>query len=1266
MDSLKVVLIANRGEIAVRIIKTAKRLGVKTIAIYTEPDSASSHVSEADEAYLLEGEATKAYLDENQIIAIAKRTGTNAIIPGYGFLSENTEFAGTVLRNGIQFVGPSSESIESFGLKHTARELAIKAGVPIVPGTRELLQTEEEAVSAANELGYPIMLKATAGGGGMGLLTCENEQEVRASFQTVQSRGAALFKNAGVFMEKFYPAAHHIEVQVFGNGLGKVIAVGERECSVQRRHQKVIEEAPSPFVQFKHPELRKKLTSAAVRLASSINYASAGTIEYLVDDETGDFFFLEMNTRLQVEHGITEMCYGVDLVELMLLQADAQIAGKGGIDAEKLDALEAGFSEPKGHAIEVRVYAENPARNYAPAPGLLQGVSWHCLAGTRVDTWVRAGITVSPSYDPLLAKILHHSPSREQAVEEMTEVLSKSVIYGPPTNLDFLLAIIKDETYRSGHTITSFLNTFDFLPPAIDIISGGSYTLIQDYPGRPTIGRGFGHAGPMDPIAFQVANSLVGNAITTEALEITLAGPELLFLGDAVVSLCGAAIAATLDGVDLPMWTTVQIKAGSRLAIGKTLSNAGCRSYLAVYGGFLNVAEWFGSKATCPMVNVGGYQGRPLRAGDLLRIVEGSELPKALPKATSIPETLWPQYSDHWDIHAMPGPYDEGYLLPEDLEMLYGTTWEVSHNSARGGIRLVGPRPKWARTDGGDGGSHPSNVIEYGYPMGGLNWTGDEPVIFPVDCPDFGGFICSLTVIKGDYSKVGQLRAGNTVRFHQVSLEEALEIRQKNDAYIASLTESLTSGLFDGVAPFDSKPIVSTKLTHSILRILQETESRPKVTYRQGADDYLLVDYANGFFDLNHKCRATALDRVLKSEGAKYAFGKQGPLLSTIGVGNSLMIYYNGLKLPQAELLDYLIEIEDGLGDMRAISFPNRTFKLPLSFDHKKLRDAIARYTENQRPHAPYLPDPFKFVADNNGITVEELKKLWLTAEFIVVGVGFLMALPEALPADPRMRLNAPKMNPSRTFTPAGTASLGGSCLAIYNVDSPGGFMPTGMTIPGVDALGYKEGFSPERPWLFEPMDVITFYEVTEEEYDQEMAIFQSGRYSFKIETSVFDMKAHNELLVSTADEVAALKVIQKEAQDRMGALDRISLDKWTQEKAAVTVPYASVQTLLDGEIYYDPQLLNKQPTNTNNYFAPPDPDIQIIEAPLNANVWKVLVSDGEILKKGQVVTILEAMKMEINVVVDDKLEGAKIEMVLMKPNDIVHAGKPLILARLP
>ncbi|KAK8057776.1 hypothetical protein PG996_011713 [Apiospora saccharicola] len=1197
MEHLKTILIANRGEIAVRIIQTAKELGIRTVAVYTEPDSASQHVADADEAHLLlDGPAGHhGYLDGEQIVQIALAAGAQAVIPGYGFLSENAGFARDVAAAGLHLVGPSPESIEQFGLKHTARGLATKAGAERLPG------------------GYPVMLKSTAGGGGMGLQICESESELRSAFETVQSRGETLFHDSGVFLEKYFPAAHHIEVQVFGDGRGRVAALGERECSIQRRHQKVIEECPSPFVTQKRPELRRGLAAAAVALAESVEYASAGTLEFLV------------------EHGVTEMVYGVDLVGLMLRQADAVLGGQGGLSSEEMDQLaEAGEEGPKGHAVEVRVYAENPAKGYAPSPGLLQKVEWHRLPGTRVDTWVRAGITVSPHYDPLLAKIIHHGPTRPEALEGLQEVLSKTVICGPPTNLDFLQAVLRDPKFQAGETITQFLTTFDFRPAAIDVLAGGAYTLVQDYPGRPTIGKGFGHGGPMDPVAFQLANALVGNPLGTEGLEITLTGPDLLFSGDVIVALTGAAFSARLDGdTFFPMWTRVKISAGQRLTIGKTLSGAGCRAYLAVYGGFLNVAEWFGSKATVPMTLVGGYQGRPIRAGDLLKVVD--RLPPGLvetasPAASSpafIPPDLVPNYAPEcWDLRVMHGPYCEEHLTSEDVEMFYATTWEISHNAARGGIRLLGPRPKWARADGGDGGAHPSNVIEYGYPMGGINFTGDEPVLLPNDCPDFGGFVCPFTVIKADYWKVGQLRSGDKVRFRPVSsLEEALRARRELEEFVAGLAKCLamSSGDSDSVIkPLETGNATSgSKPEPALLMVLEETETRPRVSYRQGGDDYLLVDYGHGRFDINHKCRTTALKRRLEAAAAadtnaaaRIRFSAAGEgIYNTVCIGNSMMLYYNALAVPRAQLLGYLVSLEADLGDLRSARVPSRRFALPLTFTHPRLAECVARYTANQRPYASYLPDTTRFVAENNGLTCAEYRRLWLEAEFVCVGVGFFMGLPECLPADPRHRLNAPKMNPSRTWTPEGTVSW--------------------------------EGFSQERPWMFEDMDVITFDEVDEQEYDRQMALFKSGRYRFKIqEDAEFDMGAHNALLESTREEVAVMRRRQKECAEKMVILERDLLAKWDEEKQAKGISVDNIEALLN------------------------DPNIEVIEAPVNANVWKLLAEEGQVLEKGQVVAILEAMKMEINVVVDDRLAGSKVEKVLVSPNDIVQSGKPLVLVK--
>lgn len=1158
MEKLKTLLIANRGEIAVRIIKTAKKLGIKTISIYTEVDAASTHVSAADETVLLRGNPN-AYTDGDLIIQIAKRKKADAIIPGYGFLSENAEFAKKVKSEGIAWVGPSSDAIEAFGVKHVARELAEKAGVPIVPGTKGLVENEDAAAKAAERIGFPVMLKATGGGGGMGLITANTAEEVRKGFAQVKSRGEALFKNPGVFIERFYPASRHIEVQVFGNGQGNAIHFGERECSIQRRHQKVIEECPSPFV-AKHPQLRKKLGESSVSLAESIKYGSAGTVEYLVDDKSGDYFFLEMNTRLQVEHGITELCYGVDLVDLMLRQADAELSGKGGLDPQTLEDLK--FSGPIGAAIEARVYAENPLRDYAPSPGLLQKVEWHEKSGSRIDTWVFTGSRISPNYDPLIAKVMFHADTRDAAIEGLRHLLRDSVICGPPTNLEFLAEIMEDPEFKKGNTLTSFLQSFKYHPPAIDVISAGAYTLIQDLPARPSVGRGIPHSGPMDPVSFQIANTLVGNPRGKEGLEITLSGPELRFLGNAVVALTGATMETTLDGKPFPMWTRVRVKAGQTLKIGKTTS-FGCRSYLAVHGGFPAIAEYFNSKSTSPLVAIGGYQGRQLAPGDLLSISE--DQPK-VENDLSLAEHLRPRYTNDWQIAAMSGPHDEGYLLPEDTHMLYETKWKVSHNASRSGVRLIGPVPKWARKDGGEGGAHPSNLIEYGYPIGTLNWTGDDPCIFPVDCPNFGGFVSSTTIVRADWWKLGQIKAGDNMQYKRVNLEQALELRRDLERYLSEVEDACLGKKSTGdIRMFkDSSAIDGDESKKGVIWQRKAEGAQPTVTYRQGGDDFLLVEYGEESFDLNHRCRITELVNLLRSKDAP-GWLKSG-LINTVECCNSTMLYYNGLELPREKLIAYLRALEDQLGDLSTIKVRTRRFKLPIAFESKEQDAAIQRYMETQRPHAPYLPSNLDFVARNNALEPEELKKLYLSGTLMAVVVGFFCGNTVSLPVDPRQRLSCPKQNPSRVYTPEGTVSWGGSCMSIYPVDSPGGYQMTGRTLPCFDTLGYKKGFSIDRPWLFQDFDLLTYYQVSEDELQDMLADYRRGNYEFQYEEVEFDMKEHNDLLKATAEEVKKIREKQAIAQETMVQAENESLARWREERAKTQVDEGTVERLLQGK----------------------------------------------------------------------------------------------------
>jgi urea carboxylase len=1102
------------------------------------------------------------------------------------------------------------------------------------------VEDEEAAAKAAGDLGFPVMLKATGGGGGMGLVTANNEDEVRDGFKKVKSRGEALFKNPGVFIERFYPASRHIEVQVFGNGQGKAIHFGERECSIQRRHQKVIEECPSPFVE-RHLELREKLGSSAVSLSESIKYGSAGTVEFLVDDNTGEYFFLEMNTRLQVEHGITELCYDIDLVELMLKQADAELAGKGGIESDALNSMQP--SGPEGAAIEVRIYAENPLRDYAPSPGLLQRVDWPSNSKSRIDTWVFTGSRISSYYDPLIAKVMYFETTREGVLDGLLMTLKDCRICGPPTNLEFLSEIIDSEDFRSGRTLTSFLDNFKFHPPAIDVVSAGAYTLIQDLPARPSVGRGIPHSGPMDRVSFQIANILVGNPRGKEGLEITLSGPELRFLSPAVISLTGATMESTLDGNALSFWTRHHIKAGQVLKIGKT-TNTGCRAYLAVYGGFPDVADYFGSKSTSPLVGIGGYQGRALAPGDLLTIT--SELYRPLDEKISLPEHLRPNYTNDWNIAAMVGPHDEGYLLPEDIDMIYSTTWKVSHNASRSGIRLIGPVPKWARKDGGEGGAHPSNLIEYGYPLGTLNWTGDDPCIFPIDCPNFGGFVSSTTVVRADWWKLGQIKAGDSMKYTRVTLDQAIELRQYVETFLSQIQQAVDGkGEFGQMPPLkgleDLTSVYEEKEEKAVIWEREAQGNQPAVKYRQGGDDHLLIEYGEESFDLNHRCRVTELEKLLQSKERPDFL--ESNLINTVGCCNSITLFYDGSQLLRSKLVSHLQYLEERLGDLSKIKVPCRRFHLPISFESKAQDDANKRYMETQRPHAPYLPSNLDFVARNNALTPEELKKIYLTGTFMAVVVGFFCGNTVSLPVDPLQRLSSPKQNPSRVFTPEGTVSWGGSCMSIYPVDSPGGYQMTGRTVPCFDQFGFKKGFTAERPWLFQDFDLLTYYQVSEEELDMKLGKFRSGLYDFEYEEVEFDMAQHNTMLESTKEEVKKRREKQAIAQDEMVKAENESLARWREEKSKVQVDEGTVEKLLE------------------------DPAIMSIEAPVDANVWKIETNEGDEVKAGQVIVILEAMKLEISVCApEDVLKGSKVEQMLARTGETIRAGEHVALIRKP
>jgi acetyl-CoA carboxylase biotin carboxylase subunit len=442
------VLIANRGEIAVRIIRACRELGIVPVAVYSEADAESLHVRMADEAVCIGPAASaQSYLNIEAVVAAAKATGAEAVHPGYGFLAENASFARAVTDAGLAFIGPPAAAMEIMGSKTSARRAAVDAGVPIVPGTVEALSSFEETGKTADKIGYPVMLKAAAGGGGKGMRLVGDAQELRSAFETAQAEAAAAFGDSSLYLEKAVERPRHIEIQIFADNEGHVVHLGERECSIQRRHQKVIEECPSPI---NDPDLRRRMGDEAVKIARAVNYTGAGTVEFLLSDTTREFYFLEMNTRLQVEHPVTELVTGFDLVrEQFLVAAGASLS----------------FTQEDvrwtGHAIECRIYAEDPANNFFPSPGTITHLQEPLGPGVRIDSGVRRLSEVSIHYDPMIAKLAVWGRTRGEAIDRLRRALDEYEVSGITTTLPFFREIVRDQEFISARLDTGFIARFN-------------------------------------------------------------------------------------------------------------------------------------------------------------------------------------------------------------------------------------------------------------------------------------------------------------------------------------------------------------------------------------------------------------------------------------------------------------------------------------------------------------------------------------------------------------------------------------------------------------------------------------------------------------------------------------------------------------------------------------------------------------------------------------------------------------------------------------
>ncbi|MDY2564388.1 5-oxoprolinase/urea amidolyase family protein [Pseudomonas syringae] len=1366
------LLIANRGAIACRILRTLRTLQVKGVAVYSEADAASLHLMQADEAHSLgEGGAAGTYLAVDKILAIANASGAKAIHPGYGFLSENAAFAQACEDAGIAFVGPTPEQLRVFGLKHTARALAKQHGVPMLEGT-ELLDSLESAIAAARTIGYPVMLKSTAGGGGIGMRVCRSAEELADSFEAVKRLGQNNFSDAGVFIEKYIQRARHLEVQVFGDGQGEVLALGVRDCSVQRRNQKVLEETPAPNLPH---GMAEELCAAAVKLARAVNYRSAGTVEFVFDSEDQRFYFLEVNTRLQVEHGVTEQVWGVDLVSWMVQLA----AG----DLPPLDQLQTGL-KPLGHAIQARLYAEDPGRDFQPCPGLLTAADFPPADGRtlRIDTWVEAGCEIPPYFDPMIAKLISWAPTREDASAGLIDALNETRLYGVETNRDYLRQIIADAPFASGQPWTRCLEDLVYRADTFEVLSGGTQTSVQDYPGR--LGYwavGVPPSGPMDSRALRQGNELLGNPEGCAALEITMSGPLLRFNTDAVVAVTGAHIPITLDGQSCAMNTALLVSAGSTLSLG-TIAGAGVRSYLCVRGG-LDVPDYLGSKSTFTLGQFGGHGGRALRAGDVLHIAPlvdrraGQRIADEALEALTDVRRMRVIYGPH----AAPEYFTEAYI-----ERFFATDWEVHFNSSRTGVRLIGPKPEWVRADGGEAGLHPSNIHDNPYAIGAVDFTGDMPVILGPDGPSLGGFVCPVTIIEADLWQLGQLKAGDRVRFTPVSVEachaercgselargdhipdaenpstvppssRASSLPQgtanssrnelvregsipdaENPSTVppSSRASSLPQGtanssrsevvresympdaenpstatpssrasqlpqgpansrrselVREGSIPDAENPSTATpssrasSLPQGTARLQGIANSRRSELVREGSipdaenpltappssrasslpqdsanssrsevvrvedlrtpvildigqDDKRLVARLSGDTHLLLEIGAPELDLVLRLRGHALMLALEAKALAgvidlTPGI-RSLQVHYRPEQLPLRQLLDIVAGEWDAVCAAKDLQVASRIVHLPLSWDDPACQLAIEKYMTTVRKDAPWCPSNLEFIRRINDLpNLDEVQRTVFDASYLVMGLGDVyLGAPVATPLDPRHRLVTTKYNPARTWTAENSVGIGGAYMCVYGMEGPGGYQFVGRTLQMWNRYRDVAAFQ-GKPWLLRFFDQIRFYPVSADELGRIRRDFPLGRFALNIEHSTLNLADYQAFLSREAEGITAFRAQQNAAFNA-------ERERW----------------IANGQADFQ----SDEGVAPNTEEQPLQPGQQGVDSHIAGNLWQVQVQPGARVEAGDVLVILESMKMEIPLLAP--IAGV-VQDVRVQPGSAVRAGQRVVV----
>ncbi|HTJ96870.1 MAG TPA: urea carboxylase, partial [Rhodocyclaceae bacterium] len=885
-----------------------------------------------------------------------------------------------------------------------------------------------------------------------------------------------------------------------------------------------------------------------------------------------------------------------------------------------LSSLDSFTIKPKGASIQVRLYAEDPNKNFQPSAGLLTAATFP--DNIRVDAWVTAGTVVPPNYDPMLAKLIAYAPTREAARKQLIAALEASEVAGIETNRAYLAQVLAYPTFVEGKQTTRMLGSFNYHPSTIDVLEPGVQSSVQDWPGRTGYWDiGVPPSGPMDALAMRLANRLVGNEQGAAALELTATGPTLKFNCDSIIAITGAQMSATLDGKALTYYHAHPIKAGSVLKLGP-VQGAGLRTYLAIQGG-LKVPDYLGSKSTFTLGQFGGHGGRTLRTGDVLNITAAHpDNLKSAARRKALAAKLQPAITREWRIGVLYGPHGApDFFTDSDIATFFDTDWEIHYNSSRTGVRLIGPKPQWARTDGGEAGLHPSNIHDNAYAIGAVDFTGDMPVILGPDGPSLGGFVCPATIVQAELWKMGQLKPGDKVRFVRLTREQANTLQLAQDAAIAYLDQPAAVAL----------PKQHAMLNTPMLRHIAIDGDKPQVVIRQSGDASLLIEVGPLVLDLELRLRIQALMNVVKTEIAKKRI--KGVLDLTPGI-RSLQIHFDPRVVDQDELIKKIIKLEDTLPAVDDMEVDSRIVHLPLSWDDPATKLAIEKYMQSVRPDAPWCPSNIEFIRRINGLkSIEDVYKVVFEASYLVMGLGDVyLGAPVATPIDPRHRLVTTKYNPARTWTPENAVGIGGAYMCVYGMEGPGGYQFVGRTVQMWNRHRKTADFT--QPWLLRFFDQIRFYPVSESDLLKLREDFITGQFQLKIEPTKLRLKDYRKFLLDNEASISEFKQTQQSSFEA-------ERDRWKasgQDVVASDVMVAEAGP--DSELDLPP---NARP----------------VASQVAGSVWKVEAKVGDSVKEGDTLVIVESMKMEFAVTAPC---SGKLTHLFCKEGSAVSAGQDMLV----